>query len=62
MPELPHLQGLPGYHNVDYRDPFFRAVSDEQAVRCVHIKANGAHDVDRIRLAGDGHEGIDGHQ
>ena len=37
MPELPHIQGLPSYHNVDYWDPFFRAVSDEDVVMCLHI-------------------------
>ena len=37
MPELPHLQGLPSYHQVDYWDPFFRAVSEEQVVMCLHI-------------------------
>jgi len=37
MPELPHLQGLPSYHNVDYWDPFFRAASEEQVVMCLHI-------------------------
>ena len=37
MPELPHIQGLPSYHNVDYWDPFFRAASEEQVVMCLHI-------------------------
>ncbi|HXY27853.1 MAG TPA: amidohydrolase family protein [Acidimicrobiales bacterium] len=37
MPELPHMQGLPSYHNVEYWDPFFRAVSEEQVVMCLHI-------------------------
>jgi predicted TIM-barrel fold metal-dependent hydrolase len=37
MPELPHLQGLPSYHDLDYWDPFFRAVSEEQVVMCLHI-------------------------
>ena len=36
MPELPHLQGLPSYRS-DYWDPFFRAVSDEDVVMCLHI-------------------------
>ena len=27
MPELPHIQGLPSYHDLDYWDPFFQAVS-----------------------------------
>jgi predicted TIM-barrel fold metal-dependent hydrolase len=37
MPELPHLQGLPSYHDLDYWDPFFRAVSEEGIVMCLHI-------------------------
>jgi predicted TIM-barrel fold metal-dependent hydrolase len=37
MPELPHIQGLPSYHDVDYWDPFFRAASEEQVVMCLHI-------------------------
>ena len=37
MPELPHIQGLPSYINLDYWDPFFRAVSEEQVVMCLHI-------------------------
>jgi len=36
MPELPHLQGLPSYHN-DYWAPFFRAASDAGVVMCLHI-------------------------
>ena len=37
MPELPHIQGLPSYHDLDYWGPFFEAVSDEQVVMCLHI-------------------------
>jgi predicted TIM-barrel fold metal-dependent hydrolase len=37
MPELPHIQGLPSYHDVEYWEPFFRAVSDEGVVMCLHI-------------------------
>ncbi|GAA5056887.1 putative TIM-barrel fold metal-dependent hydrolase [Thermocatellispora tengchongensis] len=37
MPELPHLQGLPSYHDLDYWDPFFRAASETQVVMCLHI-------------------------
>ena len=37
MPELPHIQGLPSYHDRDYWDPFFRAASEEQVVMCLHI-------------------------
>jgi predicted TIM-barrel fold metal-dependent hydrolase len=49
MPELPHLQGLPSYHNLEYWDPFFRAASEEQVVMCLHIgqgfaAINGAPD------------------
>jgi len=36
MPELPHMQGLPSYQS-DYWDPFFRSVSDEGVVVCLHI-------------------------
>ena len=49
MPELPHIQGLPSYHDLDFWDPFFRAVSEEQVVMCLHIgqgfnAINGAPD------------------
>ncbi len=37
MPELPHIQGLPSYHDLEYWDPFFRAASEEQVVMCLHI-------------------------
>jgi hypothetical protein len=37
MPELPHLQGLPSYHDLEYWDPFFRAVSETGVVMCLHI-------------------------
>ncbi|MET0628722.1 MAG: amidohydrolase family protein [Acidimicrobiia bacterium] len=37
LPELPHIQGIPSYHNLDYWDPFFRAASEEQVVMCLHI-------------------------
>ena len=36
MPELPYIQGLPSYQS-DYWDPFFRTVSDEGVVMCLHI-------------------------
>jgi len=36
MPELPYMQGLPSYQS-DYWDPFFRSVSDEGVVVCLHI-------------------------
>ncbi|MDX6742170.1 amidohydrolase family protein [Actinocorallia sp. A-T 12471] len=37
MPELPHIQGLPSYHDLEYWDPFFRAVSETGVVMCLHI-------------------------
>jgi predicted TIM-barrel fold metal-dependent hydrolase len=37
MPELPHIQGLPSYHDLEYWTPFFRAASEEQVVMCLHI-------------------------
>ena len=37
MPELPHLEGLPSYHDVEYWGPVFRTLSDEQVVMCLHI-------------------------
>ena len=37
MPELPHVQGLPSYHNRDYWRPFFTALCDESVVMCLHI-------------------------
>jgi predicted TIM-barrel fold metal-dependent hydrolase len=37
MPELPHVQGLPSYHDLDYWGPFFRAVCDADTVMCLHI-------------------------
>ena len=36
MPELPYIQGLPSYQS-DSWDPFFRTVSDEGVVVCLHI-------------------------
>jgi predicted TIM-barrel fold metal-dependent hydrolase len=37
MPELPHVQGLPSYHDLDYWGPFLTAVCDEDVVMCLHI-------------------------
>ena len=37
MPELPHIEGLPSYHNLDYWGPFFQTCSDEGVVMCLHI-------------------------
>ena len=38
MPELPHIQGLPSYHDLDYWDPFFRRrAATKDVVMCLHI-------------------------
>ncbi|SEP05661.1 amidohydrolase family protein [Trujillonella endophytica] len=37
MPELPHVQGLPSYHDLEYWGPFFQAASELQVVMCLHI-------------------------
>jgi predicted TIM-barrel fold metal-dependent hydrolase len=37
FPELPHIEGLPSYHNLEYWGPVFEALSDEQIVMCLHI-------------------------
>ena len=37
MPELPHMMGLPSYHDVEYWKPFFTALCDEGSVLCLHI-------------------------
>jgi predicted TIM-barrel fold metal-dependent hydrolase len=37
MPELPHIMGLPSYHNLDYWHPFFETVSELGIVMCLHI-------------------------
>ncbi|GAA3390569.1 amidohydrolase family protein [Cryptosporangium minutisporangium] len=37
MPELPHLEGLPSYHDLDYWGPVFQALSDNNLVMCCHI-------------------------
>ncbi|MBY4039209.1 amidohydrolase family protein [Rhodococcus fascians] len=49
MPELPHLQGLPSYHDLDYWGPFLQTISDLHIVMCLHIgqgfgAINGAPD------------------
>jgi len=49
MPELPHIQSLPSYHNLDYWGPFFQTVSELGLVMCLHIgqgfaAINGAPD------------------
>ena len=37
MPELPHLEGLPSYHDEEYWGPVFRTLSEENVVMCLHI-------------------------
>jgi predicted TIM-barrel fold metal-dependent hydrolase len=50
MPELPHLEGLPSYHNVDYWGSVFETLSETGLVMCLHIGTGfGA-----LKLAPDG--------
>jgi len=49
MPELPHIMGLPSYHDLDYWGPFFSAVCDEGVVVNLHI----GQGFDAIRSAPD---------
>lgn len=37
MPELPHLDGLPSYHDKDYWDPVFAALCEHDTVMNLHI-------------------------
>ncbi|MFE7741223.1 amidohydrolase family protein [Nocardia sp. NPDC057455] len=37
MPELPHIDGLPSYHDLDYWAPVFQALSDHETVMNLHI-------------------------
>ncbi|WP_040782778.1 amidohydrolase family protein [Rhodococcus ruber] len=37
MPELPHLEGLPSYHDLEYWGPVFEALSETGVVMCLHI-------------------------
>jgi predicted TIM-barrel fold metal-dependent hydrolase len=37
MPELPHVQQLPSYLELDYWRPVFQALSDEGMAMCLHI-------------------------
>lgn len=37
MPELPHLDGLPSYHDIDYWAPVFQALCDNDTVMNLHI-------------------------
>ncbi len=37
MPELPHLEKLPSYHDIDYWGPVFQALVENDMVMCLHI-------------------------
>jgi predicted TIM-barrel fold metal-dependent hydrolase len=37
MPELPHLDGLPSYHDMEFWGPVFQALSDHGTVMNLHI-------------------------
>lgn len=37
MPELPHVEGLPSYHDAQFWAPVFRAFSETGLVMCLHI-------------------------
>lgn len=37
MPELPHVEGLPSYHDLDHWGPVFQALGDTGTVMCLHI-------------------------
>ncbi|MFE3543080.1 amidohydrolase family protein [Nocardia sp. NPDC059177] len=37
MPELPHIDGLPSYHDIDYWAPVFQALQDNDTVMNLHI-------------------------
>jgi predicted TIM-barrel fold metal-dependent hydrolase len=37
MPEQPHMDGLPSYHDLDYWGPVFQALCDTGTVMCLHI-------------------------
>ena len=37
MPEMPHVEGLPSYHDDTYWGPVFEALIDEGMVMCCHI-------------------------
>jgi predicted TIM-barrel fold metal-dependent hydrolase len=50
LPELPHLDGLPSYHDMDHWGPILEALCDTGTVMCLHIgQGFGA-----IKLAPDG--------
>ncbi|MBL7496569.1 amidohydrolase family protein [Frankia sp. CNm7] len=37
MPELPHIEGLPSYHDLSHWGPVFEALADTGTVMCLHI-------------------------
>jgi hypothetical protein len=37
LPELPHVEGLPSYHDMNHWGPVFEALSDTNTVMCLHI-------------------------
>jgi predicted TIM-barrel fold metal-dependent hydrolase len=37
MPELPHVEGLPSYHDLDHWGPVFEALAETSTVMCLHI-------------------------
>lgn len=37
MPELPHVEGFPSYHDLDYWGPIFAALSETGLLMCLHI-------------------------
>jgi predicted TIM-barrel fold metal-dependent hydrolase len=37
MPELPHIEGLPSYHDIDHWGPVFQAMCDHGMTMCAHI-------------------------
>ena len=51
MPELPHLEGLPSYHDLNYWGPVFQTLSDENVVMCLHIGTGFGGDLDGPRCA-----------
>ena len=51
MPELPHMDGLPSYHDLEYWGPVFQALSEEQVSMCLHIGQGFARHHDRTRRA-----------
>jgi len=37
LSEMPHLEGLPSYHDLDHWGPVFQALCDHDLVMCLHI-------------------------